>query len=73
MITFQISNIVTEGNQIRVFYRFSSGEESSQLFDPGATAMVLIDWGVKRSNFLEQRAIDIANNIQELREELTQG
>lgn len=69
-MTFQISNIISESNQIRVFYRFSDGSESSNLFESNATLIDLMGWGEGRAKFLDSRAEELKKTIEELVEDI---
>lgn len=60
MITYQIRNVLPEGNGLRVFYYFSNDQTNSHLFEESATLVEIKQWASDRCAYFEQRELDIA-------------
>ncbi len=70
MITYQFTNAVTENSQMRVFFRFSNGEECSNLFELTATVLDINTWAKEKAKFYEEREDLIRNHTVSVVEEL---
>lgn len=73
MITFNITNIVSEGNKIIVFYRFSNGQEFSNRFDSTASVIELMNWGNEQIQNFEKAKIELEQKIIELQEQIQES
>lgn len=69
-ITFNITNIVVEGNKMLVFYRFSNGAEFSNRFESTASVLDLLSWGeTEKQRFVIDTSV-VEDRVEELKEEL---
>lgn len=69
-ITFKISNIVTEGSKIIVFYQFSNGVDYSNRFNTDSSISEIMTWGQIEAEKMEAAIEDAKNRVADLQQEL---
>jgi len=59
-MSYQITNAVPEGDNVRVFVSFESGQENSHIFPASVTYLEIQAWCVERVAFFVNQAEAIA-------------